>query len=462
MENRKFDLVIIGGGPGGYVAAIRASQLGFKVACVEKDPVLGGTCLNVGCIPSKALLESSEHYEVATKDLSAHGIVSKGVELNLGTMMGRKADIVDQLTKGVAFLFKKNKVDTYKGVGTITAPGVVAVNGDEPVTLEAKRILIATGSSNAGLKGVELDGERIGGSTEALSYTKVPRRLVVIGAGVIGLELGSVWRRLGSRVTVLEYMDTILPGIDGEVAKQAKRLFKKQGLQFQLGARVTGARVDGDDCLVKLEGMESVRADRVLVAVGRRPYTSGLGLERLGVEKDSQDFIKVGDDYQTSVPGLFAIGDAIGGAMLAHKASDEGIACVERMATGYGHVDYGVVPSVVYTNPEIAGVGQTEEQLKADAIPYKKGKFLFRANGRALSMNETDGFVKVMSHANTDRLLGVHIIGPRAGDLIAEAVVAMEYGASSEDLARAMHAHPSLSEVLKEAALAVDGRAIHG
>lgn len=456
------DLIVIGAGPGGYVAAIRASQLGWNVACVEKEPALGGTCLRVGCIPSKALLESSERYFEARHGLKAHGINVGEVGLDLGAMLQRKTQVVKGLTDGVAFLFKKNKITRYEGHAKLMGNGRVNVTGaNETQEITAKHILIATGSKSAPLRGVEIDGDRIGTSTEALSYEKVPEHLIVIGAGVIGLELGSVWLRLGSKVTVLEYFDTILPGLDSEIVADAHRVFKKQGFAFHLGTRVTGARLEGDVCVVEREGAEPVRGDRVLLAVGRMPNTDDLGLDEAGVTKDERGRIQVDEHFATTARGVYAIGDVIPGPMLAHKAEEEGIACVERLITGYGHVNYDAIPSVVYTHPEIASVGKTEEQLQQAGIDYRKGSFLFRANGRARSLNDVEGRVKVLADAATDRVLGVHIIGPRAGDLIAEAAMAMEFGASSEDIARACHAHPTLAEAVKEAALAVDGRAIH-
>ncbi|MHC1768002.1 MAG: dihydrolipoyl dehydrogenase [Verrucomicrobiia bacterium] len=462
MPAQEHDLVVIGAGPGGYVAAIRAAQLGLNVACVEKELALGGTCLRVGCIPSKALLESSElFYETQTK-LIDHGVRVQGVELDLAAMMRRKDKVVTTLTKGVEGLFKKNKITRYLGQARISGPGRVEVAADPgPIELRAKHILIATGSKSSTLPGVPLDQDRIGTSTEALGYPEVPKHLVVIGAGYIGLELGSVWRRLGAKVTVLEYLPRILPGMDDELAAEAQKTFQKQGLEFRLGAKVTSARIESGQCVLECEGSEPVRGDRVLLAVGRSPNTDGLGLENAGIELDPKGRIRVNERFETSASGIYAIGDVIGGAMLAHKAEEEGIACVERIVTGHGHVDYNSIPGVVYTDPEIASVGRTEEQLKADGIAYKRGVFPFLANGRARSLNKTEGRVKILADAKTDRILGVHIIGPRAGDLIAEAAVAMAFGASSEDLARSSHAHPTLAEVLKEAALAVDNRAIH-
>ncbi len=466
-DPESFDLVVIGSGPGGYVAAIRAAQLGMSVACVERDKTLGGTCLNVGCIPSKALLESSERFVEARDHLAAHGVKASGVELDLPTMLGRKEKIVSQLTGGIAGLFKKNKVTRIAGHGSIPEKGVVAVkaaDGQER-RIKAAKILIATGSTPASLKGVELDGDRVGTSTEALSYPSVPEHLIVIGAGVIGLELGSVWARLGAKVTILEFMPKLLPTMDDEVSRLALRLFKRQGLSFTFGARVQSAKVEGESVRVTYQsagGEETtVEGDRVLVAVGRRPCTTGLGLDSLGVETDRRGCVVVDDHYQSSVPGIWAIGDVIPGPMLAHKASEEGIAAVENMAGLPGHVCYDAVPNIIYTNPEIASVGKTEAELKNAGTPYRKGTFPFMANGRAKALGQTDGMVKILAHAETDRILGFHCIGPRAGDLIAEAAIAVEFSASAEDLARSVHAHPTLAETVKEAALAVDGRVIH-
>jgi dihydrolipoamide dehydrogenase len=461
MDKQTHDLVVIGSGPGGYVAAIRAAQLGLNVACVEKDQSLGGTCLNVGCIPSKALLESSERYEAARDGLGAHGIKVAEVALDLDAMMERKRAIVEQLTKDVGYLLNKNEITRYQGLGRIAGAGRVVVEAEQPLELEARHVLIATGSASAPLAGVELDDDLIGDSTTGLAYPAVPQRLVVIGAGYIGLELGSVWRRLGSQVTVVEYLDRILPGADAEIALRAQAAFRQQGLTMITGARVTAARVEAGECVVEVDGREPLRADRVLLAVGRVPFVAGLGLEQAGVAVDARGFVQVDDGFQTSVPGIYAIGDVIGGAMLAHKAADEGIACVERIATGYGRVNYDAIPAVVYTEPEIAMVGLSEEQLVEQGVEYKKGVFRFKDNGRARALAQTDGLVKVLAAAVSDRLLGVHIIGPRAGDLIAEAAAAIEFGASSEDLARTCHAHPTLAEALREAALAVDERAIH-
>lgn len=463
------DLTIIGGGPGGYVAAIRAAQLGLNVACIEKETTLGGTCVRVGCIPSKALLESSERFAEARHDLAVHGVKIGKVELDLAAMLKRKDDVVRANTSGVDMLFKKNKVTRYLGHGRISgkvgAGFKIAVEKSAGAAeeIETRKIVIATGSSVFRLPGVEFDGDRIGTSTEALAYSSVPKHLVVIGAGYIGLEMGSVWQRLGSRVTVIEYLDRILPGMDAEIAAAAQKVLQKQGLEFKLKAKVTGARHDAKakKCVVTVEGQEPIDCNRVLVAVGRVPNTEGLGHESIGLQLDPKGRVPINEHFETAVPGVYAIGDVVRGPMLAHKAEDEGVAVAEIVATGHGHVNYDAIPGVVYTHPEVATVGKSEEELKAAETPYRKGVFQFRANGRARALNQVDGFVKVLAHKETDRVLGVHIIGPRAGDLIAEAVAAMEFGASSEDIARTCHAHPTLAEALKEAALAVDGRAIH-
>ena len=462
MPTQEHDLVVIGAGPGGYVAAIRAAQLGLNVACVEREPALGGTCLRVGCIPSKALLESSELFAETKSKLADHGVKVGTVELDLGIMLRRKEKIVTILTKGVEGLFKKNKITRYLGLGSFTGPGLVSVHSDTgPIELKAKRVIIATGSKPSGLPGVQLDGDRIGTSTEALSYSQVPPHLVVIGAGYIGLELGAVWNRLGSKVTVLEYLPRILPGMDSETAAEAQKLFQKQGIEFRLGAKVTSALVENGQCVIQCEGQEPFRSDRVLLAVGRSPNTDGLGLDRVAIQPDGKGRIPVTKGFATTAPNVYAIGDVIAGAMLAHKAEEEGMACVEQIVRGYGHVNYDAIPGVVYTDPEIASVGKTEDQLKTENIAYKRGVFPYLANGRARALNKTEGRVKVLADAKTDRLLGVHIIGARAGDLIAEAATAMAMGASSEDIARSSHAHPTLAEVFKEAALAVENRAIH-
>ncbi|RDI96452.1 dihydrolipoyl dehydrogenase [Meiothermus sp. QL-1] len=457
----KHQLVVIGAGPGGYVAAIRAAQLGLNVACVEKEAALGGTCLRVGCIPSKALLEASERIHAALHNRLV-GLRIKEAELDLAALMAHKDRVVRANTQGIEYLFKKNGVVRYHGHGRLLDPHRVRVEGPEGVVeLEAERILIATGSKVAPLKGVELDYDIVGTSDQAIAYPQVPEHLVVIGGGVIGLELGSVWHRLGARVTVLEYLPTILGGMDGEIARTAEKIFKKQGLDIRTGVRVTRAYAQDGRGIVEYEGGEPLVADRVLLATGRIPNTEGLGLENVGITLDERGRIPVNAHYQTAVPHIYAIGDVIAGPMLAHKAEEEGYAAVEHMVSGYGHVDYNAIPSVVYTHPEVAGVGKTEEELKAAGIPYKKGTFPFSANGRARAMNDTEGLAKVLAHAETDRLLGVHIVGPRAGDLIAEAAVALAFHASAEDLARASHAHPTLAEVLKEAALAAWDRPLH-
>ncbi len=467
MDEKTFDLIVIGAGPGGYVAAIRAAQLGLKTACIEKEEALGGTCLRVGCIPSKALLESSELYHEARGSFIKHGIGVGEVTLDLAAMLQRKDNVVKANTKGIDGLFRKGKITRFLGVGRLAGNGKVTVeptgaNAGQPAeSLSAKYILIATGSKVAMLPDIKVDGKAVGTSTEALAYTEVPKHLVVIGAGAIGLELGSVWNRLGAKVTVLEYLNRILPGMDMEISAEAQKLLAKQGLEFKLGTRVKSAKAEGAGAVVECDGMEPIHCDKVLVAVGRTPNTENLGLETAGIKTDSRGRIPVDEHFATSAPGIYAIGDVIPGVMLAHKAEEEGIACVERLVTGYGHVNYAAIPNVVYTHPEIASVGKTEEELKADGREYKKGSFPFMANGRARALGHVDGKVKVLADAQTDRILGVHILGPRAGDLIAEAVVAMEFGASAEDVARSSHAHPTLAEALKEAALGVEGRSIH-
>ena len=459
MKNH--DLIVIGGGPGGYVAAIRAAQLGLDVACIEHEETLGGTCVRVGCIPSKALLEASHRYHAAKHDHAEFGIRISGVELDLRRMLERKAKVVAQNTSGVAYLFKKNKISRYRGHGRIVGHGRVVVEGPDANELAAKHVLIATGSSVAPLRGVSLDGERIGTSTEALAYPQVPEHLVVIGAGYIGLELGSVWNRLGAKVTVLEYLDRILPAMDSEIAKEAERTFTKQGIEFRFGSKVLGARREGERVFVGIEGKPDIECDRVLVAVGRVPNTHGLGLEAVGIELDAQGRIPIDEQFRTQVSGFHAIGDVVRGPMLAHKAEEEGVACVEHIVTGYGHVNYDAIPGVVYTHPEVASVGKTEDELVAQNVPYKKGVFPFLANGRARILGAVEGRAKILAHRDTDRILGVHILGAHAGDLIAEAVAAIEFGANAEELARTSHAHPTLSEILKEAAFAVSGRALH-
>jgi dihydrolipoamide dehydrogenase len=459
---KKHDLIVLGAGPGGYVAAIRAAQLGLDVACIDEHEQLGGTCLRVGCIPSKAMLESSERYWETKHQLEQHGIQVKKVQLDLPAMLQRKQQIVDTLTLGIKSLLKKNKVTHYVGRGCLTGAGRLEVTRDQETRqLQAKHILIATGSRPISLPGIEMDGDRIGSSTEALAYDEVPKHLVVIGAGYIGLELSSVWNRLGARVTVLEALDRILPGMDNQLATKAREIFEKQGLRFQLESRVQSVTRKGDRCTVQCENAEPLSCDRVLVAVGRKPNTDGLRLEEVGVERDGRGQIRVDERFQSSVEGIYAVGDCIPGPMLAHKASEEGIACVEGIVHGFGHVNYDAIPGVVYTHPEIASVGKTEEELRDAEIPYSKGVFPFRANGRARTLGDLEGAVKILADKTSDRILGVHILGPRAGDLIAEAVVAIEFGASSEDLARVCHAHPTLSESLKEAAWGVTGRALH-
>jgi dihydrolipoamide dehydrogenase len=463
-----YDLIVIGSGPGGYVCAIRAAQLGLKTAVVEKMPTYGGTCLNIGCIPSKALLHASEMFNEAGHAFAKMGIGIPAPKLDLSTMLKFKQDAIDGNVKGVDFLFKKNKVDGFHGTGRIVAAGKVEVKGADGKmqTLETKNIVIATGSDVARLKGIEIDEKRIVSSTGALSLDKVPGELVVVGAGVIGLELGSVWRRLGAEVTVVEFLDGALPGMDSEVRRQAQRLLEKQGMAFKLSSKVTAVDSSGKTLKVKVEPAkggtaETLDADVVLVSIGRVPYTEGLGLKEAGVALDEHGRVAVDDHFATNVKGIYAIGDVIRGPMLAHKGEDEGVAVAEILAGQAGHVNYDAIPNVVYTMPEIASVGKTEEELKAAGIAYNAGKFPFTANGRAKANQQTDGFVKILADAKTDRVLGVHIIGSDAGNMIAEAVMAMEFGASAEDIARSCHAHPTLPEAVKEAALAVAKRPIH-
>ncbi|HIF26458.1 MAG TPA: dihydrolipoyl dehydrogenase [Micavibrio sp.] len=458
-----YDVIVIGSGPGGYVCAIRCAQLGFKTACVEKRDTLGGTCLNVGCIPSKALLQASEKYEEAEKHLGAFGVNVSGVKLDMKAMMKHKTDVVDSNTKGIEFLFKKNKIDWLKGEGSIEAKGKVKVGKD---THTAKHIVIATGSDVIGLPGIEIDEKDIVSSTGALDFDKVPKSMVVIGGGVIGLELGAVWSRLGTEVTVIEFLDRILPTMDGDLSKEAQKIFKRQGLNFKLGTKVTEAKAGKGGVTLKVEpakggDSETIKADKVLVAIGRKAFTDKLGLDKVGVETDDRGRVKTDSHFKTNVDGIYAIGDVIAGPMLAHKAEDEGVILAEMLAGQSGHIDYDCIPGVVYTWPEVAAVGKTEEQLKEEGTPYKVGKFPFTANGRARAMNATDGFVKILAHEKTDRLLGMHIIGPEAGTLIAEGVTVMEFQGSAEDIARICHAHPTLEEVIKEAALAVDKRMLH-
>jgi dihydrolipoamide dehydrogenase len=468
MANSAYDLTVIGTGPGGYVCAIRAAQLGMKVAVVEKDQTFGGTCLNVGCIPSKALLYASELYEEAGHKFEKMGIKVPTPKLDLATMMKFKDEGVDGNVKGVAFLFKKNKIDTLIGHGRIVAPGKIEVKAADgkTQTIETKNIVIATGSGVAQLKGITIDEKRVVSSTGALALEKVPAKLLVVGAGVIGLELGSVWRRLGSQVTVVEFLDRILPGMDGEVGKQFQRILQKQGMTFKLSSKVTAIDTSGKTLKATIEpaaggAPETIEADVALVSIGRVPYTEGLGLKEVGVALDNRGRVTVDQHFATNVPGIYAIGDVIDGPMLAHKAEDEGIAAAEIVAGKAGHVNYDAIPNVIYTFPEVASVGKTEEELKQAGIAYVVGKFPFTANGRAKVNLTTDGFVKVLSDAATDRVLGVHIVGADAGTMITEATIAMEFGGSAEDIARTCHPHPTLSEAVKEAALAVDKRAIH-
>ena len=461
MNTVRHEIAVLGGGPAGYVAAIRAAQLGFDAACIDENPRFGGTCLRVGCIPSKALLESSHLYEEANHGFADHGLKVGAVELDLGAMMKRKDKIVDALTGGIDMLFKKKNVTGYRGRGKFRDANSILVDGDEPTVVEADRILICTGSVPASLPGIEEDGDRIGNSTTALSFPEVPKRLIVIGGGYIGMELGSVWNRLGTEVIVLEAFDRIFPGIDLEMANLAHRSFKKQGIEIRTNTFVESAKVEGGKCVVKIKDGDSIECDRVLLATGRRPATDGLSLESIGLETDKRGFIPVNENFETSVENIYSTGDCIGGAMLAHKAMEEAIVCVERLAGMGSHMNYDVIPAIVYTHPEIASVGRLEDELKENGVEYNKGVCPFGANGRARTLGEVEGRVKILADAKTDRVLGVHIIGARAGDLIAEAAAAMEYGASAEDIARTCHAHPTLSEAVHEAALDVGNRAIH-
>ena len=458
----KFDVIVIGSGPGGYVAAIRCAQLGLKTACVEKNKTLGGTCLNIGCIPSKALLHDSEKFEDAEHHMGDMGIDVKP-KLNLKGMMKHKTDVVDANTKGIEFLFKKNKITRIEGTGEIVEAGKVKVGKD---TYEADNIIIATGSDVISLPDIKIDEKKIVSSTGALELPEVPKSMVVIGGGVIGLELGTVWRRLGTKVTVVEFMDNILPGMDGEVRKESKKIFAKQGLEFKLSSKVVSAKTSKSGVELSVEPAaggkaEKIKADVVLMAIGRKPYIDGLGLDKVGVELDDRGRIKTDEFFETSVEGIYAIGDVIAGPMLAHKAEDEGVILAEMLAGESGHIDYDCIPGVVYTWPEVANVGKTEEQLKEAGVAYNAGKFPFMANGRARAMGMTDGFVKILADKNTDRVLGAHIVGPGAGDLIQEVVSVMEFQGTAEDIARTCHAHPTLTEVVKEAALAVHKRPIH-
>lgn len=456
------DLVVLGGGPGGYVAAIRAAQLGLNVACIDENLQFGGTCLRVGCIPSKALLESSHLYHQAAHDLAEHGIEVTGAKIDLPAMLKRKDEVVNTLTGGINMLLKRNKVTAYVGRGQLAGPGKLVVKSEDgEQEISAKSIIIATGSKPAMMKGVEFDGDLIGDSTTALSFPAVPKSMIVIGGGYIGLELGSVWSRLGAEVTVLEAMDRVLPGLDEEIGRLAHRTFEKQGLKFVTGAWMESATVENGECLVKIKGQEPLTAERVLLCTGRVPNTDSIGLETVGIETDARGTIQIDENFTTSAAGVYAIGDCVPGAMLAHKASEEGIACVEKIVNGTGQIHYDAIPAIVYTHPEIAMVGKTEQQLKEEGTEYLKGMCPYGANGRARAIGDAEGRVKILADAKTDRLLGVHIIGAHAGDLIAEAAVAMTFKASSEDLARCSHAHPTLSEILMEAAMAVEGRAVH-
>src|ERR1700761_1938174 len=464
-----YDLIVIGSGPGGYVCAIRAAQLGLKTAVVEKNATFGGTCLNVGCIPSKAMLPASELYEEAGDSFAKMGIMAGKPSMDLPALHKFRLQNVDSNVKGVAFLFKKNKIDTFTGEGRIAAPGKVEVKAADgkTQTLETKNIVIATGSDVARLPGIEIDEKRVVSSTGALELPVVPKKLLIVGAGIIGLELGSVWRRLGAEVTIVEFLDHILPGIDREIANQFHRMLQKQGLTFKLSSKVTGVDTSGKTLKVKIEpasdggAAETIETDVVLVAIGRVPYTEGLGLDAVGVKKDNRGRVIIDPHFKTNVDGIYAIGDVIAGPMLAHKGEEEGVAVAEILAGRAGHVNYDVIPNIVYTTPEIASVGKTEEELKAAGVAYAVGKFPFSANARARANLATEGFVKILADAKTDRVLGVHILGPDAETMIAEAAIAMEFGASSEDIARTCHAHPTLSEAMKEAALAVDKRAIN-
>jgi dihydrolipoamide dehydrogenase len=469
MANETFDLVVVGAGPGGYVAAIRAAQLGMKVAMVEKRATFGGTCLNVGCIPSKALLQSSHLFEEAGHDLAEHGIVLGPPKLDFAQLMKRKGEVVDATTKGVAFLFRKNKITSFQGTGRIDKAGAVSVLDDDGAvkdTLSTKNILIASGSEVTPLPGVVVDEKKIVSSTGALELAEVPKHLVVVGAGIIGLELGSVWRRLGSDVTVIEFLDRITPGVDDEVTKHFQRALAKQGLTFKLGSKVTKADASGPGVTLTVEpakggAVETVQADIVLLCIGRRPFVEGLGLDKAGVKLTERGRIAVDAHFQTSVPGIYAIGDVIDGPMLAHKASEDGVACVETIAGQKGHVNWDLVPSIIYTQPEVAWVGKTEEQLKAAGVAYKVGKYPFTADPRSRANGATEGFVKVLADKATDKVLGVHIIGAEAGTMIAEAGMAMEFSASAEDIGRVCHAHPTVNEAMKEAALAAWEKPIH-
>jgi len=467
MENN-FDLVVIGGGPGGYVCAIRAAQLGLKTACIESRGSLGGTCLNVGCIPSKSLLNLSENFRKAKKDFDQQGIEIDGIKLNIAKMMSNKNKSIQVLTKGVEFLFKKNKVTYFKGKGVLLSKNDVVIyeTNNKRTNVKSKNIVLATGSTVTSLPGIKINEKNIVSSTGALSFDKVPKKLAVIGGGYIGLEMGSVWSRLGTEVTVIEYLDYITPGMDREISNEFQKILSKQGIKFKIGSKVKSVENQGNSVLISYTNVKSskkeiLQVDKVLVSVGRKPYTEGLNLSKVGISRDNKGRIEVNDKLQTSIKNIYAIGDVIKGPMLAHKAEEEGIAVAEILAGQAGHVNYDVIPGVIYTSPEVATVGKTEEQLKEENKSYKVGKFPFLANSRAKVNNETEGFVKILADSKTDKVLGVHIIGPHCGDMIAEMALAMEFGASSEDIARTCHAHPTHTEAIKEAALAVDKRPIH-
>jgi len=465
---KKFDAIVIGGGPGGYVCAIRLAQLGFNVACVESRGTLGGTCLNIGCIPSKSLLNSSEYYHKAKNEFNSLGIEAKDIKLNLSKMMNNKNKSVSILTKGIEFLFKKNKVTYIKGKGSITSKNVITVldSSNNKTSYNSANIIISTGSTPSSLPGIELDEKTVVSSNGALSFNSVPEKLIIIGGGYIGLEMGSIWKRLGSKVTVVEFLDNIIPGMDLDISNEFLKILKKQGIDFNLNSKVNSVDLVKDKAIVnftnnKTKEKKMLEADKVLIAVGRKPYTDGLNLKKIGIKTDSQGKIKIDKKFRTSVNNIFAIGDVIAGPMLAHKAEEEGIAVAEIIAGQAGHVNYDVIPGVIYTFPEVATVGKTEQQLIKDRVKFKIGKFPFMANSRAKVNNETDGFVKIIADEKTDKVLGVHMIGPHVGTMIAEMAVAMEFGASSEDIARTCHAHPTHNEAVKEAALAVDKRPIH-
>ena len=461
-----FDLIVIGAGPGGYVAAIRAAQLGMKVACIEKEPSLGGTCLNIGCIPSKALLNSSEKFVEISNHAAEHGIKTSKIDLDLNVLMDRKTKIVKKLTTGIGFLFKKNKITHIPGMASFVDKNTISItSGKNEITASAKNFIIATGSSSIEIPNIPVDEKQIVSSTGALSLSKIPKSLLVIGGGYIGLEMGSVWSRLGSKVTVVEALDRIVPTMDGEIAKEFMKMLTKQGLEFKLSHKVSSAKSGKSGVDVEMETSDKKKIKEnyeiVLMSVGRKPNTEGLGLEKIGIKFTEKKSIEIKDNFQTSVEGIYAIGDVAPGPMLAHKAEEEGVACVEFINGQKPHINYDAIPAIVYTNPEIASVGKTEEQLKQENKDFKVGKFPFMANGRALTTSASEGFVKILADSKTDKVLGVHIIGPHCGDMIAEMALAMEFGASAEDIARTCHAHPTHTEAIKEAALAVDKRPIH-